>query len=84
MKNSRKATLAVIGGLAGFLATTAYDVMSDTPVGDNTRKAGKVSEISTVEGTVLAFMNDASQIRKRQVRSRLGLARRTDTARSYL
>lgn len=82
MKKSQKATLAVIVGFAGFLATTTYDIVSDPPAAGSTGKTGKITELPRIEGTISTLKNDASQIPKRQARSRLSSVHRTNTARS--
>lgn len=72
MKQSRKATLAVIVGFAGFLGIAAYDVVSGVPGGGDTGKANST------------LMNDASQTQKQQVQKLLGSAHRTNMARGKL
>lgn len=80
MKQSQKATLAVVVGLAGFLVTEIYGVVSDLPIDGDTDKVGRISQMPQAKRTTSASKNNASQTWKRQVQTQLGSARQVNLA----
>lgn len=80
MKQSQKATLAVIIGFSGFIVTETISIISDLPVDSDTDKVESITQTTQAKRTISTPAKIASHILKRQTHLQLGLARQVNLA----
>ncbi len=80
MKQSQKATLAVIIGFAGFIVTETFGVVSGLPVDSDTDEVERITQTPQAKRTISTPKKIASHTWKRQIQMQLGSARQVNMA----